>query len=428
MARRDNLTWLWVLIAAAVLTQTALNLLRPVTSYKLLALGAGETAVGLATAAYAVLPLFLAMSMGRWSSRLPSLRKMLVLGAFIIGLGGVGLAMGDRVAVLMGASTALGMGHLVFTIAGQSAISRHAPADMMDAGFGWLTAAYSIGQMAGPLLSGATLGNTSLAQASAGTVDGRIEAALWLGAGISLLAVPVMYVMGSAGDHPSTGRERSAAEAVKTSESASRLSDLAAGKPTMLRILKIPGIPSHILASLALLAVIDILTAFMPLVGEAAGISPLWVGILLAVRGGGSVLSRIFLPWFTARWSRNTLVLAALLLSAAAIGLVPLALEPIGALWLAVALMLVGGMVLGLGQPLTMSLISQSVPVSWGGSALALRLVGNRLGQAVLPAVAGVAAAPLGPAAGIWFVCAVLAASGAERIFSGRVGPDPGGS
>ena len=54
---RGDLTWLWVTVVAATLTQTSLNLLRPVTSYRLIEIGADETAIGLATAAYAILPL-----------------------------------------------------------------------------------------------------------------------------------------------------------------------------------------------------------------------------------------------------------------------------------------------------------------------------------------------------------------------------------
>src|SRR5699024_12662371 len=56
-------------------------------------------------------------------------------------------------------------------------------------------------------------------------------------------------------------------------------------KPSALNILKTPGIASHMLAALALLAILDILVAFMPLVGETVGVSPLVIGSLLAVRG-----------------------------------------------------------------------------------------------------------------------------------------------
>jgi MFS family permease len=424
MAKRGSLTWLWVMVVAAILTQSSMNLLRPVTSYKLLTLGADETAVGLATAAYAIVPLVSAMWLGRVTGRLPSLRGMIALGALVMALAGAALAWSSSVLMIMVASALLGMGHLVFTIAGQAAIGRRAPAQMMDAAFGWFTAAFSVGQMAGPLLSGLILGNIPLAQAAAGGgLDDEISGALWLGAGISLLAVPVMFSLRAQTEPSPTSAVGSRPDGSGPDAAGQKTPQ----KATALRILRVPGVPSHMLAALALLAVIDILTAFMPLVGEAAGVSPLWVGVLLAVRGAGSVLSRIFLPLFTARWSRNTLVLAALLVSALTIGLVPVALEPFEALWLAAVLMAVGGAFLGLGQPLTMTLIAQAVPVDWRGAALGLRLVGNRLGQVVLPVVAGVVAAPLGPAGGVWFACAVLGLSGVERILGRHTGPDAPG-
>lgn len=193
---RGDLTWLWLLVTAAVLTQTALNLLRPVTSYRLIQLGAGETAIGLATAAYAILPLITAMWLGRLSSRLDSLRGIIALGAAVMAVSGIGLAIGGSVALIMVASAVLGMGQLMFTVTGQAAIGRRAPAHLMDAAFGWFTAAFSVGQMAGPLLSGLILGGTTLTESAADAgFDGRISTALWLGAGVSLLAAPVMLGM-----------------------------------------------------------------------------------------------------------------------------------------------------------------------------------------------------------------------------------------
>ncbi|MEV4900199.1 MFS transporter [Citricoccus sp. NPDC055426] len=432
MAQRGELTWLWIMIAAAVLTQTALNLLRPVTSYKLLVLGAGETWVGLATAAYAILPLVFAMALGRVTGRRPTLRGMIAFGGAVMGLGGLGLALGGNIAVIMVSSAVLGMGHLVFTIAGQTVIGRRTSPATMDAAFGWFTAAFSVGQMLGPLISGFILGNVTLGEAShSAAFAGRIDAALWLGAACSLLAVPVMYLMRADGGrrsraHPPApgvapevgagpGGETAAAGAGPASGSGA-----GAEKPTMLRIWRVPGIPSHMMASLALLAVLDILTAFLPLVGESAGVAPVWVGVLLAVRGGASFVSRIVLPWMSRRWSRHSLVLVSLLATAVAVGFVPPVLEAWGASWFALTLMAVGGFALGIGQPLTMSLVSQAVPVAWRGPALAVRLVGNRVGQVVMPVVAGLVAAPLGPAGGIWCACLILAASGTERLVSGR--------
>lgn len=187
-----------------------------------------------------------------------------------------------------------------------------------------------------------------------------------------------------------------------------------------------PGIASHMFAALALLAILDILVAFMPLVGEASGVSPMVIGALLAVRGATSVVSRVFIRPLSARFSRNNLVLVALLVSAVAIAIVPGAVA-LGTAGIVVAFifMSVGGFTLGVGQPITMTLISQGVPRSWRSPALALRLMGNRVGQVVLPLAASVVAGPVGPAGGIWFACAILGISGAERLVNKRTGPNP---
>jgi hypothetical protein len=59
--------WLWRILVALVLTQAAMFLARPVTSYRALALGADERVIGLITASFAVVPLLVAASARRWS-------------------------------------------------------------------------------------------------------------------------------------------------------------------------------------------------------------------------------------------------------------------------------------------------------------------------------------------------------------------------
>ena len=133
-------TWLWILVAAAVLTQTGLNLFRPITSYKLLGLGADPVVIGLTTAAYALLPLVTAVWLGRMSDRIPQLRLLILAEVGFLALAGVGLALANSVWLVFAASAVLGMGHLCFTIGGQTAIARYAADRDLDKGFGWFTA------------------------------------------------------------------------------------------------------------------------------------------------------------------------------------------------------------------------------------------------------------------------------------------------
>ncbi|MUN63046.1 MFS transporter [Kocuria sediminis] len=401
--------WLWFLVAGALLTQTALNLVRPVTTYKLLALDADSVTVGLVTAAYAVLPLVTAMWLGRMTDRVRDLRTMVIAGALVLALGAVGLAVAPSVALVAAASALLGMGHLLFTIAGQSAVARFSPEDQLDKGFGWFTAAFSAGQLLGPLLVGLLLGTGSDVASPERVAD--ITLSLWIGAALSLLVVPLMLLRLRA-----TGAERGRARAddAVPGPATGELEVVQDPVPraSMARILRVPGIPSHMLASLALLGMLDILTAFLPLVGERAGISPAWVGVLLAVRGGASILSRVLLPWLAHRMSRRALLLVSLYGAGLALAAPPLL---ITVPWLAALCLFVGGFCLGLGQPITMTLVSTAVPSAWRGSALAVRLVGNRVGQVAMPLLAGLVAAPLGPAGAIWSTCAVLLVSGLEK-------------
>ncbi|MGK3955393.1 MFS transporter [Arthrobacter sp. R4] len=89
------------------------------------------------------------------------------------------------------ASAVLGIGHLCFTIAGQSAIARFVPLSRMDAAFGWFTAAFSLGQLVGPLVAGLAMGAAGNAPADTRLMDAN--AALILAGAIAVLAIPVAF-------------------------------------------------------------------------------------------------------------------------------------------------------------------------------------------------------------------------------------------
>jgi len=407
-----------VLVAAGVLTQTGLNLLRPVTSYKLLGFGAGTTAVGLSTAAYAIIPLAVAIGLGRLSDRMRSLVPLLVIGSLLLGAGGAGLALAPGVLTVGAASALLGFGHLVFTIAGQTSVARGSSPEKLDAGFGWFTAAYSVGQLAGPFLGG-------LLVQTAGITTSLVTGAIIAAAASLLFVIPGVgrvQVRGQVPDAVGPVPADAAPDAdVTTAEGAGRADGEHAasgsadpGRPGMVGILRTPGVPTLMLASLSLLSMLDILTAFLPVVGEHLGIGAAVVGVLLALRAAASIACRAVLPTLVARSGRRRLMLWCLFGAAVTLALPPLALAwwP-GAVGIVVAgaLLLVGGFYLGIGQPLTMTGISRSVPTQWRGSALAVRLMGNRAGQVLMPLLAGLVALS-GPAGAIWMTCVLLAVSG----------------
>lgn len=382
-----------MLIASAVLCQIALNLARPLISYKVLALGGDSVAVGLTSASFALLPVAIALSLGRMSDRRTSMKGITLAGTLLLATGPVLLSAAPSLLLVGVSSAVLGIGHLCFTIAGQSAIARFVPLSRMDAAFGWFTAAFSLGQLIGPLVAGLAMGSAGNAPAAARLMDAN--AALILAGAIAVLAIPV--ALGASAKERADARETSEAAPTKARTSKS-----------VAHLLAIPTVKTNMLASLALLATTDIIVAFLPLLGEENGIAPIGIGVLLAIRAAASITSRLLLPVMLSRWSRTGLITASLAGAGITLSILPwLFGNPV----LAAILLAIVGFFLGLGQPITMTLITQAVPPDARGAALALRLLGNRLGQVALPVGAGLLAAPAGPGGALWMSSAVLCAA-----------------
>ena len=412
MSARTRTLWITLLTLTALVNQFSVNVVRPSTTYKVDALGGDATLVGVIAAAYAIIPLISAMSLGRLAQRSSTLTVLMVSGLIIMALGSGAIALSPNVWGLIAGTAALGFGQLVFTIGGQSAVSRVAGESNVDAAFGWFTAGVSAGQMLGPLVggwiisSGPDTGDVSLA---------GIDASIWVGGLVTLPGAVVLLLTLFFRRH---GLDRAGSTpANKDADPDDR------EKASALHILQRPRIGSHILASAGLLALTDILVAFVPLLGQNAGLSPTMVGLLLAVRGIGSLVSRLLLSYLTRRIRREVLLVVSLLVSTVCFGALPWL---IGVLWLATTMTFLGGFFSGLGQPLTMTIITMAVPPDWRSPALALRLVGNRLGQVVIPLSAGAIAAPAGPAGAIWVGAGVQLVSAVEQ--SRHLRRDPGGS
>ena len=372
--------WLVRVLVAVALTQSALNLARPATSYRALALGADARAIGLITAAYAVVPVLVALRLGRLADR-RSPAPLFVAGTLGLAAGCALLAVAVSLPQLALASAVLGFGHLAFMVGGQTLIGVQSDADRQDRDYGLYTALTSLGQLVGPALAGFVLAGSG-ARPSVEATTG----AFLLATALALLALPFSW-------HVRARRRREAGP----------VPDQPGG--TGLRLLRVPGLPAGLLVSLALLAAVDLLTAYLPVLAEQAGIGPGVVGLLLSLRAVGSIASRLLLGRLVARWGRVRLLVGSTLGSAALLAALPL----FSSAWAWAALLIVSGVLLGVGQPLTMVLVVRAAPDGARGSALAMRLTGNRLGQVAVPAAAGLAAGAAGAAAAFWLLGGLLA-------------------
>jgi MFS family permease len=367
-------------LLAMTTAQAAVYVARPMTSYRLLGLGEGARAVGLVTAAFALLPLFLAIPLGRFADRRGG--PLLGAGCAVQAFACVLLAFAKTPLTLAAASAVLGLGHLALALGVQEVIARESHDDRHDAHFGFLTAGVSLGQLVGPLIGGFILAHAAGSRVEA-TTRGMSAAAA-----IAALATACAIVA-----------ERSR-DATASRASAGRRGSVRA-------IVGTRGVPAGIFASIAVLAAADIFTAYMPVLGEQRGIGPGAVGVLLALRAAASMASRLGIGTLVRLIGRARLITFSAASAAAALAAMT-ATDDVRAL---AALCVLAGIGLGFGQPLSMTLVVQLVPEHARATALGVRLTGNRLGQVAAPAVAGVVAGSAGAGSVFWLTSAMLFAS-----------------
>ena len=369
---------LFALLAMGI-AQAAVYLIRPTTSYRLLAYGEGVQAVGLVAAAFALLPIFLAIPLGRMSDRRGA--PLLVIGCAVQTVGCLALAFSATTLTIAAASAVIGLGHLALALGSQDVIARESRSDRHDHHFGLLTAGVSLGQLFGPLAAGLLLGESLTPSTEATT------RALLVAAGILGVAT-VCGAIADASRGTASARTETRRGSVRT-------------------IVRTRGVPAGIFASIAVLAAADVFTAYMPVIGAENDIGPRAIGALLALRAAASIAARVGVGATVRRVGRTRLITIGAAAAAAALVGMTMTQE----VWVLAALSVAAGFGMGFGQPLSMTMVVQLVPAHAKSTALAVRLTGNRIGQVATPAAAGVVAGSAGASSVFWLLGAILAAS-----------------
>ncbi|MFF5859253.1 MFS transporter [Streptomyces sp. NPDC012751] len=396
MAPGGNRGWLLRLVIAFGCAQGAVSMARPAVSYRALALGADERAVGVIAGVYALLPLFAAVPLGRRTDH-GRCASLLTAGVVLIAGGCALSGLAGSLWTMALWSGVMGLGHLCFVIGAQSLVARRSPPHEQDRDFGHFTIGASLGQLVGPVAAGALVGGADRAHGSA-------LALLAAGAGAAVAFTSLWRLE----DRTAVGSRASRA-----------------GRVPVGRILRARGVPEGILISLSVLSATDILTAYLPVVGEHRGIAPSTVGVLLGLRAGATIACRLVLTPLLRLLGRPVLLTATCLLAAVLCAGVALPVP----VWALGAMLTVLGFCLGVGQPLSMTTVVRAAPEEARSTALALRLTGNRLGQVAAPAATGLVAGLTGVAAPFVMLGALLLvssgvaprSSGHPREAAGRV-------
>jgi MFS family permease len=367
------------------LTQTLTLIVRITTSYRALELGLPVVWLGIIATGFAIIPVFTALQVGRWIDR-GNDAKATWTGAALVFAACVGFWAWPRSALhLVGFSVLLGFGHMFCMAGHQMLAARAGGARGRETALGYYMVAASVGQGLGPFVVGWLGGSAALPPTHLLFAIGLATALA--GAIVALMIRPARV---KAQPHPS-------ADLIPVG-----------------RLLRLRGFAAVMLSSVVTITAVDLLVIYLPALGAERQIDSSDIGLLLTVRSIASLVSRAFYARLIFAIGRIPLTLASMLGSAAAFLILALPLSlPI------MYLVLVGlGFAMGIASTLTLSGVMYLAPPEVCGTALTLRMTGNRVGQIVFPVLAGVLAAATG-VGGILLALGVgLAASGVAVALS----------
>ncbi len=372
--------WFVRLMVITISVQFVVYAVRPVLSYQAIAQGAGAAELGIITASFSVLSLLSAVPLGRaidrWGERPFALAGCVLLTSVLLAL-----LFGSSLVALAVCSAGLGLGHLGAVVGAQTLIAKGSTPELRDSRFAMFTTLNSVGQLLGPVATGIIVGNVAITATREADLD-RVPN-LWgvvavtgavglasVAAAASLIARP-----GALSGRPLPPRTRA--------------------QGSLAAVLRVPSMPTAMLSSLTVLSTLDLLAAYLPAYGEANGISVRSIAFMLAVMGAAGLVVRLFMLRLIRLFTRRRLLALSMILASVGMAAIPL----FESEWLLYLDMVVVGAGLGLGQPITLAWVAGQAPREIRGTAMSVRLSGNRLGQTAVPVLVGALAGASGLAA-----------------------------
>ncbi|WP_170297787.1 MFS transporter [Paracoccus litorisediminis] len=370
------------LLVSALIGQVVAPLVRIATSYRATDLDLSPQQVLLLSSAFSVLPMFLAVRMGRYNDLHGNGHAAIIGSALVLCACLMLVWPGGNLLWLVAVSIVLGLGQ-TFQLTGlQGEIGMLRLPSQRSSMVGSLMFWQAVGQVAAPLLL--SLVAIGLGRDALGLLSLRLalvaSALAAFGLGLGLLIW------------------RNAAPPRVIGMDAAR----------MRRIIAVPGFLWVIVAGSLCVAVHDLVLVFMPVLGVARGIAATEVGVLLAMFAIGQMISRACYRRVVLWWGPRRLMYGAVLATALASSALAL---PLGTVATGAALGLTG-LSMGFAITSSVSLTMDLAPRGARATSLGLRLALNRAGQFLIPLASGGAAAALGPGAVFALLGAILCGVG----------------
>jgi len=369
------------LLTTAFFEQVVTSMVRVTTSYRAVELGLSVVWLGVITAAFAILPILLAVQIGRFIDRGNDARTAWIGGGLLV-VACAGFALAPSLIILLWATSLLGIAHLMLVISQQVLCTRQSGPGMMERMIGNYMVANAVGQGVGPSIVGWAGGSASIPPT---------QFLFWIGLLVSALTFASALLLRSSRPRVARGEGK---------------------KPVPVRdIARIPGIRVIFFVSVVTVAAQDLIVIYMPVLGAERGISVDVIGTLLAVRAVASMLSRFLFARLNELLGYARLMVFSTF--AAAFAYIGVALPlPLAAMYLVIA---AAGFSLGISVTVSIAGLLALADDETRGTANSLRMMGNRVGQLTIPFLASLIAAATG-AASIFLVIGVSLAASAAAV------------
>jgi MFS family permease len=386
MRQSDVNFWLLVpLMLSAAAVQAVVAIVRITTSYRVVELDLPIYWLGIISTAYAILPAFIALWLGRFIDRGHDALATWI-GSVLLVVGCAGLLLsGTSKELLLAATAVLGLGNLFTIVSQQMLCVRCSRMRSRESVFGNYMVACAAGQGIGPLIVGWAGGDATVPPTQ-----------LLFGIGL------VTAVIGLAG-------------AVAIRPNRHRGLDKAGKELTPIRqLLRLPGLWAIMLSSVISVTATDLIVIYLPLLGAERSIDVNVVGGLLTGRAVASLAARLIYARMIAAFGRIPLMVASLVGGSVAFVCVAVPM-PILLLYAATA---ATGFALGISNTLTVTSTVAMTAAGTRATANSLRVTGNRIAQVALPFGASLVATVAGAGSIFLILAASLAASGAAVYWS----------
>jgi MFS family permease len=340
--------------ALQILTTAAWYLAAPFIPLYLASQGAPVNLIGTIIGASAIVPLLISFHAGALvDDRGPvAVTKVAVL---LYTLAGATLAVLHPVWATAVAYGLLGIANIGFAVASQAVVAAASTPATRVQNYGYYSLWNSAGAVVGPVIGGFV----------AGRFGYRTSFAL-----VCLLMIPSFAIAGALGGVPAGPR---------------RMLSLAMPHRVIGTILRLRGVSAILFISFVVVCGQSLQQSFYPLYLHKVGLPPALIGITIATISLGSMVVRASLSrgveWFGYSW----LLVGATAVLALALLIIPLLRQ----FWPLIVVSGLMGASLGFTQPLTMSLMIESVSAEFWGVAFGIRQAAQRIGTILSPIVFG---------------------------------------